>query len=183
VDVVLLARGGLAIAAVEVRNTHAVDDLKRGDLALPWIEVDAAQVCASGGRLLVPVQDRFLPWLCPEHAPTRRDRARAERDEPRRRAALLRSLPFRLDAFPGLRGCRRGLPRRPRRSPLHVAGQGLPMAAPAARRRARAALIGATAAPKAGGVSFCRGAAPCVSVCPACGAPVVDAGSCYKQKP
>jgi hypothetical protein len=101
VDVALFARGGLPIAAVEVHGTHEVDDAKRRALSLPWVEVDAAQVCETAGRLLVPRQDKFIPWLCREHAPSRRQRARTERDEPRRRAALLRRLPFRLADFPG----------------------------------------------------------------------------------
>ncbi len=101
VDVVLLARGGIPVAAVEVCRTHEVDADKRLALPLPWIEVDAVQVCESRGLRLVPLQERFLPWLCPAHAPSRRERARAVRDEPRRRAALLRRLPFRLHDFPG----------------------------------------------------------------------------------
>ncbi|MGH7293276.1 MAG: hypothetical protein ACRELB_00005, partial [Polyangiaceae bacterium] len=103
VDVALVGTASLPIAAVEVRQTHEVDDAKARELALPWIEVDASQVCEAGGRVLVPVRDRFLPWLCDEHAPSRRERARGLREEPRRRAALLRRLPFRLDAYPGFR--------------------------------------------------------------------------------
>jgi predicted RNA-binding Zn-ribbon protein involved in translation (DUF1610 family) len=103
VDVALLGPGGLPIAAVEVLCSHEVDEAKAKELALPWIEVDAAQVCATGARLLVPVKDRFLPWLCDEHAPARRARAREQREEPLRRSALLRRLGFRLEDFPGFR--------------------------------------------------------------------------------
>ncbi len=103
VDVGLLGAGGLAIAAIEVRQTHEVDDEKARELPLPWIEVEAAQVCESGGRVLVPVRDRFLPWLCEQHAGSRKQRARAGREEPRRRSALLRRLPFDLGNYPGFR--------------------------------------------------------------------------------
>jgi hypothetical protein len=65
--------------------------------------VEAAQVCESSGRVLVAIRDRFLPWLCEEHAGSRRPRARAGREKPRRQAALLRRLPFRLDDYPGFR--------------------------------------------------------------------------------
>ena len=103
VDVALLGAGGLPIAAVEVHCSHEVDEAKAKQLALPWIEVEAAQVCATGARLLVPVKDRFLPWLCEGHASTRRARARELREEPLRRDALVRRLGFRLEEFPGFR--------------------------------------------------------------------------------
>jgi hypothetical protein len=100
VDVGLLGAGGLPIAAIEVRQSHEVDAEKAGELPLPWIEVDAAQVCATGAARLEPTQDRFLPWFCDEHAGTRRASARAVMHEPRRRNALVRRLPFRLEDFP-----------------------------------------------------------------------------------
>ena len=103
VDVALLARGGVPIAAIEVFQTHAVEEDKARTLLLPWVEVDASQVCASGGRLLVPLRDRLLPWYCGEHAPERRDRAKAGREEPLRRNALVRRLGLRMEDFPGFR--------------------------------------------------------------------------------
>jgi hypothetical protein len=102
-DVALLGPVAVPIAAVEVRRSHEVDDAKAKEMGLPWVEVDAQQVCESAGHILVPLQDRFLPWLCAEHAPTRRARAREERDEPLRRNALLRRLGFRLEEFAGFR--------------------------------------------------------------------------------
>src|SRR5262249_54129147 len=68
VDVALLGPADLPIAAIEIVVSHEVDDTKAFELGLPWIEVDGASVCESGGRVLVPVRDRFLPWLCEEHA-------------------------------------------------------------------------------------------------------------------
>ena len=103
VDVALLGRAGLLVAVVEVVRTHAVDAEKALAIGAPWIEVDAAQACESEGRELVAVTDRFLPWLCEEHAGERRARARESRAEPLRRNALLRALPFRLEDYPGYR--------------------------------------------------------------------------------
>jgi hypothetical protein len=103
VDVALLGTGGLTIAAIEVRQSHAVDADKARALPLPWIEVDAAQVCATGGARLEPTQDRFLRWYCDQHAGTRREAARATLREPRRRKALVRRLPFRMEDYPGFR--------------------------------------------------------------------------------
>ncbi len=103
VDVALLGAGSVPIAAVEVRASHEVDSAKAGEMLVPWIEVEARQVCESGGRLLEPTQDRFLPWLCAEHAPARREHARRQREEPIRRTALVRRLPFRMEDYPGVR--------------------------------------------------------------------------------
>lgn len=108
VDVALVGAGDLAIAAIEVHHTHAVDDEKSLELPLPWIEVDAAQACTSRGRELVPLRDRFLPWLCAEHASarkrlgaeTRRDLNEA-RALPARRAAAEALLPFDIARYPG----------------------------------------------------------------------------------
>ncbi len=103
-DVALLARvADLPVAVIEVLHTHAVDDAKAFEIGVPWIEVDAAQVCGDGGRVLVAVRDRLLPWLCPDHASTRGDahaRARVDRE---RLAALARRLDYRLADFPAYR--------------------------------------------------------------------------------
>jgi hypothetical protein len=114
VDVALLAgaraRAGAAarflplpVAAIEVHHTHAVDDAKAFEMGIPWIEVEAADACASAGRELVAVRDRFLPWLCNEHEAQRGVGRRAERDERTTAAALTRKLPFRLAEYPGFR--------------------------------------------------------------------------------
>jgi hypothetical protein len=106
VDVALLGPADVVIAAIEVFRTHRVDDAKALDLGAPWIEVDAAAVCASEGRVLVPIRDKFLPWLCAAHAPSRRERARGRLDGVRTRAAAIRALPFRVDDYPGFRVAR-----------------------------------------------------------------------------
>jgi hypothetical protein len=99
----------LPVAAIEIVHTHAVDAAKAFELGVPWIEVEAAQVCASGGRELVCVTDRFLPWFCAEHEGGHdgdRARGRARRAEHAERvtaAGLARKLPFRLAEFPGFR--------------------------------------------------------------------------------
>lgn len=52
-------RGGEAVAAVEVRATHAVDEQKRADLeaaGLPWIEVEASEELYAGEK----------PWTADE---------------------------------------------------------------------------------------------------------------------
>jgi hypothetical protein len=103
VDVALLGAGDLVIAAVEVRHTHEVDDEKAREMGAPWIEVEASQVCEAAGRVLVPIEDRFLAWLCDEHAPERRSRAKARLDDVQTRTALLRGLAFRVDDYPGFR--------------------------------------------------------------------------------
>jgi len=103
-DVALLARGiDLPVAVVEIVHSHAVDRAKGFEIGIPWIEVSAAQVCEDGGRVLVAVQDRFVPWLCPAHAETRGRARREERDERSLAATLARKLPFRLADFPGFR--------------------------------------------------------------------------------
>ncbi len=102
VDVALLARGvAMPIAAIEIVATHEVDEEKALEMGVPWIECDAAQVCASRGRELVAVRDRFLPWLCVEHAGERG--RKAERDDRRMRASLVARLGFDLAAFPAYR--------------------------------------------------------------------------------
>jgi hypothetical protein len=88
---------------IEVLHTHAVDDDKAFELGVPWVEVDAAQVCADAGRVLVAVRDRLLPWMCAEHAGSRgepHERARIDRE---RLAALSRLLDYRLSDFPAYR--------------------------------------------------------------------------------
>lgn len=109
VDVALLARGArdtflpLPVAAIEIVHTHAVDANKAFEIGVPWIEVDAAQVCATAGRELVCVTDRFLPWFCAEHEGDRGRARRAESAERTSAASLARKLSFRLDEFPGFR--------------------------------------------------------------------------------
>lgn len=104
VDVALLARGiPLPIAAIEVVHSHAVDGAKAFEMGIPWIEVDAAQVCDAAGRRLVVVTDRFLPWLCADHE---RERGRAKKDdrEARAKAAALAKMQGLVMAdFPGYR--------------------------------------------------------------------------------
>jgi hypothetical protein len=103
VDVALLGAADLPIAAVEILVSHEVDDAKAFELGLPWIEVDGAAVCESEGRVLVPVRDRFVPWLCEAHAHRRGAARREGIARGRARAALLRALPYDLADFPGYR--------------------------------------------------------------------------------
>lgn len=103
VDVGLLGRADLPVAAIEILFSHAVDDDKARELGLPWIEVDAAQVCDDRGRVLVPVRDRFLPWLCAEHEGHRGQAVREDRAERRAIARIVRELPYRIEEFAGLR--------------------------------------------------------------------------------
>lgn len=103
-DVVLLARGvDLPVCVIEIRVTHAVDADKALAIGVPWIEVDGAQVCADGGRVLVAQRDKLVPWLCAEHRDMRGKGARAERELRRTVAARVRALPFGLAEFPGYR--------------------------------------------------------------------------------
>lgn len=103
VDVGLVGLADLPIAAVEVLVSHEVDVEKAFELGLPWIEVDAASVCESGGRTLVAVRDRFLPWLCEDHEQRRGLAHRETRAAREQKGALVRSLPYRLEEFPAYR--------------------------------------------------------------------------------
>lgn len=104
VDVALLARSlPLPVAAIEVHHTHAVDREKAFEMGIPWIEVDAAQVCEAAGRELVVTTDRFLPWFCSEHEGERGRSHRAARVDRSTAAAVVRKLPFRIADFPGYR--------------------------------------------------------------------------------
>lgn len=106
-DVALLARAAdLPIGVIEILQSHAVDDTKAFELGVPWIEVDAAQVCADAGRVLVPVRDRFLPWLCPSHASTRGEAHARDRLDRERLAAVSRALDYSLADFPAYRVAR-----------------------------------------------------------------------------
>jgi hypothetical protein len=104
-DVALLARAAadLPIGVIEVLHSHEVDATKAFELGVPWIEVRAEDVCATGGRVLVPVQDRFIPWLCALHAETRGEahaRARVDRE---RLTLVVRGLGYRLADYPAYR--------------------------------------------------------------------------------
>jgi hypothetical protein len=103
VDVGLLGPADLPIAAIEVLVSHEVDDTKAFELGLPWIEVDARTVCATGGQVMEAVRDRFLPWLCEDHEERRGHAARESRELREKRNALVRALPYRLDEYPGYR--------------------------------------------------------------------------------
>lgn len=103
VDVGLVGLADLPVAAIEVLVTHAVDEAKAFELGVPWIEVDAAAVCAARGRVLTPLRDRFLPWLCEAHVERRGEAKREERSARQTHNALVRALPYRLEAFPGYR--------------------------------------------------------------------------------
>jgi hypothetical protein len=103
-DVALLARAGdLPIGVIEILFSHAVDEEKAFEIGIPWVEVDAAQVCASAGRVLVPVRDHFIPWLCPEHVTTRGEAHAQKRVDRERLAAIARRLPYRLADYPAYR--------------------------------------------------------------------------------
>lgn len=103
-DVALLATAAdLPIGVIEVLFSHEVDDDKAFELGVPWIEVEAAQVCSSGGRTLVPVRDRFIPWLCPAHADTRGEAHAKQRSDRERLAAAARRLDYRLADYPAYR--------------------------------------------------------------------------------
>lgn len=102
-DVALLGPGDLPIAAIEVKVTHAVDDAKERELGLPWIEVAGADVCATAGRVLEPVRDHFLPWLCAEHTARRGMARREQLADDRLKKKLVRELGYDLADFPGYR--------------------------------------------------------------------------------
>lgn len=62
-DVALLDDAGEVLAAIEVFETHAVDDQKRIDLAhLRWFEVSAESVLS--GETWSVLQDHLLPFTC-----------------------------------------------------------------------------------------------------------------------
>ena len=103
VDVALLGLADLPVAAIEVLVTHEVDATKAFELGMPWIEVDAAAVCAERGRVLMPLRDRFLPWLCEAHVDRRGEALREERGARKTQNALVRALPYRLEEYPGYR--------------------------------------------------------------------------------
>jgi hypothetical protein len=110
VDVALLARSprdgawlALPVAAVEVRRAHAVDEEKALDMAIPWLEVDADQVCEDGGRVLVAVRDKLIPWFCAEHTGERGRALRESRAQAVAMRAAVKKLPFKLEEFPGFR--------------------------------------------------------------------------------
>jgi Competence protein CoiA-like family len=108
VDVGLFARAApaLFVAAIEIHVTHAVDDDKALDVEVPWIEVEAEEVCESRGRVLRPTRDRFVPWLCDRHAGERGAAVKEAREERRLAGDLARRLPFALGDFPGFRVAR-----------------------------------------------------------------------------
>jgi hypothetical protein len=101
VDVAFLGPRDLPIAAVEIKQTHAVDEGKAFELGMPWIEVDAAATCASMGRELRPIRDKFLPWFCEEHTSRRGQQRKEERAAKTTRGRLEKMLPFDLSEFPG----------------------------------------------------------------------------------
>lgn len=62
-DVALFDAEGALLAVVEVRETHAVDDIKRADLAgLRWCEIEARQIIASQRWTLL--HDELIPFIC-----------------------------------------------------------------------------------------------------------------------
>lgn len=60
---VLLAKGGLPVAAIEILATHRVDEAKRKRTRLPWVELRAVDVLAFPDQW-IPVQDHFRPLYC-----------------------------------------------------------------------------------------------------------------------
>lgn len=62
VDVALLGEGQ-AQAAIEVRVTHAVDELKAATLSVPFIEVEGAAILQAPTRW-VAIRDHFRPLHC-----------------------------------------------------------------------------------------------------------------------
>jgi len=62
VDVALLVEG-VPQAAVEIRATHAVDDIKAKRLSVPFIELDANEVIQNP-TLWNPIKDNFKPLVC-----------------------------------------------------------------------------------------------------------------------
>ena len=51
--------------------------------------------------MLTPLRDRFLPWLCEAHVERRGEAKREERSARQTHNALVRALPYRLEAFSG----------------------------------------------------------------------------------
>ena len=64
VDIALVDGDGRVIAAVEIRESHAMEDEKRSGLSIPWVEVDA-QRAIDDPLVLHPLCFGHLrPWQC-----------------------------------------------------------------------------------------------------------------------
>jgi hypothetical protein len=61
-DVALMV-GKQAAAAIEIRVTHAVDEVKSASLSIPFIELDGNEVLSSPS-LWKPIVDNFRPFPC-----------------------------------------------------------------------------------------------------------------------
>jgi len=84
---VVLFRGDHAAAAIEIRATHRVSEEKARRLAIPWVELDAAEVLERPYWWMA-LQDGLQPFRCPVCARAEAERA-AEVDEIQRRAVAL----------------------------------------------------------------------------------------------
>lgn len=62
VDIALVA-GSQAVAAIEIRVKHAVDDIKRNALTIPFIELDGNEVLIQPAHWK-PLTDKFRPFRC-----------------------------------------------------------------------------------------------------------------------
>jgi len=62
VDVALMVDNQV-VAAIEIRQTHAVDDKKHSELSVPYIEVEASEVMSSTD-ILHPTRDKLRPLKC-----------------------------------------------------------------------------------------------------------------------
>jgi len=99
-----LTRGGVAVAAVEVFATHAVDDEKARALAdarLPWVEVRASAVIENEAwtptqPLPMHKEGPHRPWVCEacerKQAERKKEQAELERLTAARRAAAAKAL-------------------------------------------------------------------------------------------
>jgi hypothetical protein len=84
---VVLFRGDHAAAAIEIRAKHRVSEEKARRLAIPWVELEAAEVLERP-YWWTAVQDGLRPFRCPVCARAEAERAE-EVDEIRSRAVAL----------------------------------------------------------------------------------------------
>jgi hypothetical protein len=61
-DVILISEGNPR-AVIEIKVTHAVDDIKANRISLPFIELDGNQIIQNP-TVWIPLQDKFKPLIC-----------------------------------------------------------------------------------------------------------------------
>lgn len=64
IDVALMSEE-IPIAAIEIKVTHAVDNIKASSLSIPFVEIDGFEVL-NHEHLYNPLRDHFKPYTCSE---------------------------------------------------------------------------------------------------------------------